>query len=161
MAHIPYGYRIENGLAVPDPAQAEKLRAFVRMYLEGASASAAHRALGIEVSAQTLYRLLERETYLGTDYYPPLLDRETWERIREAHKTRTHPGTRSGQPPLPVQEKFRLCLPDRLPDKAEPEELFRLLYQSVRAAKNGQKHLTAAEEKALRSLVAGSGSAAS
>lgn len=155
MSQIPYGYRIEEGLAFPDPVQAEKLRRFVGLYLEGASGEHARCALDIEVSAQTLYRLLDKGLYLGTDYYPPLLDEETVDRVRKARRERSHPATRVRAKPLPVQETFRLVLPEALPAGLKPEALFAWLFGCVHPAADGQKHLTAEEEAGLRSLVTG------
>ena len=35
MAHLPYGYRIENGVAVIDGVRGEQIKALFQGYLEG------------------------------------------------------------------------------------------------------------------------------
>ena len=35
MAHVPYGYRIENGVAVIDEVRGEQIKALFQGYLEG------------------------------------------------------------------------------------------------------------------------------
>lgn len=47
MAHIPYGYKIENGHAVPEPEQAKKLNDFIEAYFGGLSIKESRKASGI------------------------------------------------------------------------------------------------------------------
>lgn len=45
-AHIPYGYRIEDGKAVVDESQAERVRAFFNEYISGKALMVAAETVG-------------------------------------------------------------------------------------------------------------------
>ena len=78
MGHTPFGYRIENGIAIIDELAAAKLRLLYKNYLSGMSLSKAATEAGIptrfhmnEVSAlhdnpmkqaEYLYSLIESES---------------------------------------------------------------------------------------------------
>ena len=47
MGHTPFGYKIENGIAVIDQPAADKLRQLYKNYLSGMSLSKAAAAAGI------------------------------------------------------------------------------------------------------------------
>ena len=108
MAHIPYGYRIEGGKAVPDEVQAEKLNAFFEFYLSGLSLKNAWHLAGVELTVSCLRDYMDTGTYAGTDYYPPIVPGGTQEKLMEERERRTHPGSSKFVPPLPVQTEFRL-----------------------------------------------------
>ena len=77
MTHIPYGYRIENAAAVIDEPAAEKIRQLYRKYLECGSMRA------IDKTHSVIGRLLKNKVYLGTDYYPQIVDEEIFEKVQE------------------------------------------------------------------------------
>jgi hypothetical protein len=80
MAHTPYGYRIENGIAVIDEEKADKVRLLYESYLSGLSLSAAAKKAGIKAHHGSIARLLKNECYLGDGYYPAIIDKETYEK---------------------------------------------------------------------------------
>ena len=112
MAHIPYGYRIERGRAVIVPEEAEKIRNFISLYLDGYSVRTAGEEAGIGLSPSALTKLLRSELYLGTDYYPAILSRETYDSVQEARESRTHEGQSRPSPITPVKRLFRMKAPD-------------------------------------------------
>ena len=81
--HVPYGYRIEDGKALPDETAAASLKEFFNEYLACGSMRAAAKSSGIEKTHSVLARLLRNTTYLGTDFYPRLIDDETFQRVQE------------------------------------------------------------------------------
>lgn len=73
-AQIPYGYKIENGAAVPHPEEAYRLKEFFDLYVNhGCSIAEAKARAEIDRSAQTCRAMLTNTVYLGTDYYPRLI----------------------------------------------------------------------------------------
>ena len=88
MRHIPYGYRIENGRAIPDPDEARRVRAFFEDYLNGASQQEAARQNGIHRAQATLGKMLRDKKYTGDGFYPPIIPRETFDRVQEERKRR-------------------------------------------------------------------------
>ena len=72
-ARIPFGYRIRNGKAEPDPVEASQLQQFFRLYLQGKPASVASREAGIPRTSACCRKMLSNPVYCGTDYYPRLI----------------------------------------------------------------------------------------
>ena len=89
MGHTPYGYRIEGGRAVIDEEAAEQVRLIYKFYLKGDSLITAANKAGIKSFHSGVSRMLRNPHYLGDDYYPAIIDRETFdkaeiERLRRA-----------------------------------------------------------------------------
>lgn len=74
MGHTPYGYRIENGVAVIDEDAADKLRKLYENYLTGLSLKDAAAEAGIDTYHGTAKRLLKTKHYVGDDFYPAIID---------------------------------------------------------------------------------------
>ena len=131
---IPYGYKIVNGQAEPDPEQVKKLRCFLDYYLEGYSLRAATAMSGIERSWMCCRDMLSNKVYLGTEDYPPLLSPEQLERAsREVKKRGAHLVGKYGRPvrqPIPVQTEFVL---NKTADDSgkDPVDIAAQLYQSI------------------------------
>ena len=84
MGHTPFGYRIENGTAVIDKPTATKLRQLYKNYLSGMSLSKAAAEAGIPTYHGTAKRLMETAHYLGDDFYPSIIDKDTYQNAQEA-----------------------------------------------------------------------------
>ena len=73
-AQIPYGYKIENGAAVPHPEEESRLKSFFDLYVNhGCSVAEAKERAEIDRAEQTCRAMLTNPVYLGTDYYPRLI----------------------------------------------------------------------------------------
>ena len=77
--HTPYGYRIENGIAVICEEQAEQIRKIYAGYLGGLSMRNAATEAGMNATHSSVKRLLQNPHYLGDDFYPAIIDRETFD----------------------------------------------------------------------------------
>ena len=88
MGHTPFGYRIENGIAVVDEPAADKIRQLYQNYLDGLSLSKAAAEAGIKTYHGTAKRLMENEHYLGDSFYPAIIDEDTYRKAREERKRR-------------------------------------------------------------------------
>ena len=84
--HIPYGYRIENGVAVIDEGQAEQVRPLFSGSLPGLALVPAAEAAGLTHSGAK--RILQNEHYLGDDFYPAIIDSETFSKVAEERNRR-------------------------------------------------------------------------
>ncbi|WP_373844785.1 recombinase [Clostridium sp.] len=80
MSHIPYGYSIENGKALIDEEKANKVKNLFLGYLRGLSLLAAAKEAGIDTYHGTAGKMLRNRRYLGDDYYPAIIDRDTFEK---------------------------------------------------------------------------------
>ena len=83
MGHIPYGYSIENGCATINKDEADKIRKLYENYLSGMALTKAASAAGIETYHGTAKRLMENRHYLGDDFYPAIIDQETFDKAEE------------------------------------------------------------------------------
>ena len=79
MGHIPYGYRIKNGKAVIDEAAATQVRELYKNYLSGLSLTNAAKEAGLDLLHSGAKRMMRNSHYLGDDFYPAIIDRETFE----------------------------------------------------------------------------------
>lgn len=87
MGHTPYGYRIENGKAVIDELTAEQVKALFQSYLSGDSLATAANKAGILTSHAAIGKMLRNKHYLGDEYYPVIIDSDTFETV-EMERTR-------------------------------------------------------------------------
>ena len=83
MGHTPYGYRIENGIAVIDEDAVGKLRKLYENYLSGLSLKDAAAEAGINTYHGTAKRLLKTRHYLGDDFYPAIVDEAVFQKAQE------------------------------------------------------------------------------
>jgi hypothetical protein len=82
MGHTPYGYRIENGKAIVDEMAAEQVRKLYAGYLDGLSLKDAAKEAEINCYHTTAGRMLQDKHYLGDEFYPPIIDEETFEKTK-------------------------------------------------------------------------------
>lgn len=87
MQHTPYGYEIIGGKAVIDEEKAGQIRKICENYLGGMSFTAAAQAAGLTMSHCGVKRMIQNERYLGDDFYPAILTKETARQI-EAERLR-------------------------------------------------------------------------
>jgi len=80
MSHIPYGYRIENGKALIDEEKANKVRKLYQGYLRGLSLLVAAKEADIDAYHGTAGKMLRNRRYLGDEYYPAIIDGDTFEK---------------------------------------------------------------------------------
>lgn len=88
MAHIPYGYKIEKGKAVPDKIKASQVKNLFNEYLKGSALQSAAKASGIHLSHASIGRILDNRVYLGDGFYPALVSENIWNKVQNERKRR-------------------------------------------------------------------------
>lgn len=88
MGHTPFGFKIENGSAVVDKAAAGQIRQIFQFYLEGDSLATAAKKAGVISFHGGISRMLKNKHYLGDEYYPAIIDRETFDRAEQERMRR-------------------------------------------------------------------------
>lgn len=88
MKHIPYGYRIENGMAVVDEAEADTERKFFDYCISGLALMTAAEKAGLQLYHGSAGRMLRNVKYLGDDYYPAIIDKATFDKAEEIRMSR-------------------------------------------------------------------------
>lgn len=91
MSHTPFGYRIVDGKAVIDSEAAGKVKTLFQFYLSGDSLATAGKKADIKSYHAGIGRMLRNTCYLGNEYYPAIIDNETFtaaeeERTKRAEK---------------------------------------------------------------------------
>lgn len=79
MGHTPYGYRIENGKAVIDEKKSKQIRLLFEAYLSGDSLATAAKKAGIKAFHAGIGNILKNKRYLGDDFYPAIVDKDSYE----------------------------------------------------------------------------------
>lgn len=83
MRHTPYGYDIVDGKAVVNEEKAEQIRKICENYLGGMSFMAVAEDVGLFMSHCGVKRMIQNERYLGDEFYPAILSKETANRIEK------------------------------------------------------------------------------
>ena len=96
MEHIPYGYRIENGIAVIDEMAAEQVQRMFVNYLNGDSLIKAAENAGIKANHGSIKLMLQNRRYLGDGFYPPIISEETFNAAAEERENRAERLGRNG-----------------------------------------------------------------
>lgn len=137
MGHTPYGYRIENGRALIDEEKAEQIRKLCRNYLSGMALSKAAKEAGIETYHGTAKRMMQNRHYLGDDYYPTIIDADTFEKVEEERLRRAKKLGRLNKKPkekaLTVPTRFHMLSVTEHYDspKAQAEYLYSQIESEV------------------------------
>jgi len=79
MSHVQYGYRIENGKAVIDEEKAEQVKKLYKAYLSGLAYVPAAEAAGLKLYHTGAKKMMQNKHYLGDDYYPAIIDNDTFD----------------------------------------------------------------------------------
>ena len=111
--HLPYGYKIENGIAVVCEEEAAQLRKMYEGYLGGLSLMEAAAQVGQSRTHASVKRMLQNPHYLGDDFYPALIDKETFdafeaERIRREKVLGRDDRQKKAPATLPAPTTFRM-----------------------------------------------------
>lgn len=86
MGHTPFGYRIENGIAVIDETASKQIQQLYKSYLQGLSLETAAKEAGIVTYHGTVRRILENKRYLGDSFYPAIIDAETYRAAQQERR---------------------------------------------------------------------------
>lgn len=133
MPHIPYGYKIQDGKAVIDQLEASKLKELFNAYLTGLSLKDAAGQAGINLYHATIAKMLTNKRYLGDEYYPQIIDNDTFQRA-EAERVRRAEMLGRIREPSPKKEnikryRFSMPTPDALYD--DPFEQAEFVYSLI------------------------------
>lgn len=79
MGHTPFGYRIENGKAIVNEEQAAQIQKMYEGYLSGLALMEAAKAAELKLYHGSAKRMMQNRHYLGDDYYPAIIDRDTFD----------------------------------------------------------------------------------
>lgn len=96
MTHTPYGHRIENGIAVVDEVDAERIKALYQENIDCKSMRAAAKKAGIDKTHSVIGRILKNKVYIGTVYYPQIIDEDIFAKAQEIREHNVRSQNRIG-----------------------------------------------------------------
>ena len=106
--HTPFGYRIQNGLAVICKEEVAQLRQIFKGYLSGLSYIDAAKQAGLHLNHGSVKRLFQNRHYLGDEFYPAIIDREMIDAAKREQRRRS---TRLGRDNLKKTFSDKIIIP--------------------------------------------------
>lgn len=126
MSHIPYGYKIVDGLVEIDEVKARNVELFFKEYIAGVSLMGAARKAGLNIYHGSAGRMLRNRHYLGDEYYPKIISKELFDHAEEQRTLRANALGRVKEiqvkPKLKVPTKFTLKMEYKYTDPFEQTE---------------------------------------
>ena len=87
--HTPFGYRIQNGIAVVCKEEVRQIKRIYKGYLSGMSYMNAAEHVGLHLNHCCVKRLLQNRHYLGDEFYPAIIDREMFDAAEQERRRRS------------------------------------------------------------------------
>ena len=127
--NIPFGYSISQGRANVNPEEVGKLKKLFQLYLEGLSMKECVDMTGIPHAKQTCRNMLSNPVYLGTDFYPQIIDGGLFDSVQKALlcRKRKTPERKRRKFTIPVYTEFELISGDSGKTAAEMYERIRIV----------------------------------
>jgi hypothetical protein len=88
MSHTPFGYIIEEGKAIVNVDDSEKLKQIYNNYLAGDSLMTATKKAGLNLTHSSAGRLLKNPHYIGDDFYPKIIEKDIFEKVQIERENR-------------------------------------------------------------------------
>ena len=85
-----FGYRIKNGKACIDKEKAAQLQKLYDGYVSGLSLKAAAQVAGINTFHGSVGRMLQNKKYIGTDYYPVIIEGDIFQKVQVERENRAN-----------------------------------------------------------------------
>ena len=87
--HTPFGYRIQNGIAVVCKEEVRQIKQIYKGYLSGMSYMNAAEHVGLHLNHCCVKRLLQNRHYLGDEFYPAIIDRKMFDAAERGRRRRS------------------------------------------------------------------------
>lgn len=131
MTHVPYGYRIENGRAKINEAEAERVLVLYFSFLSGKTMKEAAEIAGIRKTHSMFPRLLKDKHYIGDDYYPRIIEPDMFQRVQLAREKRKRKRSVRAVPRAKIHQAFAW---DEIEEQYEnPYEQAEYMYSKIRS----------------------------
>ena len=103
--HTPFGYRIENGKAVVCEEEAAQIRKLYERYLNGLSLVATAADAGLTMKHTSVKCIMQNPHLLGDDFYPAIIDQETYDAFEAERKRREKALGRDKRAKRPIEAR--------------------------------------------------------
>lgn len=137
---LPYGYKMENGTAVTEQTEAQKVKELFKFYLDGNSLQTAGKLAEITACHAQIGNMLKNPKYMGDGYYPQIIDKETFTDVQKlrAQKADTWKTRIRKKEVIPIvfPTSFTMGIPDKLSD--DPFRQAEYMFSLIEVAENGK-----------------------
>ena len=133
MGHTPYGYTIKDGKAIIEEGQSEQIRKLYKNYLSGMSLKKAAVEAGMETYHSSAKRLMQNKHYLGDNFYPAIIDKDTFDKAsaeflrRASLLGRLHRKAKIKPPSVPTSFVMSKIIKQYKDPKLQAEYLYSLI----------------------------------
>ena len=103
--HTPFGYRIENGVAVVCEKEVAQIRKLYEGYLNGLSLVATAAEAGLTLNHTSVKCIMQNPHLLGDDFYPAIIDQETYDAFEAECKRREKALGRDKRAKRPIEAR--------------------------------------------------------
>lgn len=103
--HTPFGYRIENGMVVVCKEEAAQIRKLYEGYLNGLSLVSAAAEAGLTLKHTSVKCIMQNLHLLGDDFYPAIIDQETYDAFEDERKRREKALGRDKRAKRPIEAR--------------------------------------------------------
>ena len=133
MKHIPYGYKIINGIAEIDEEKAEQVKLLFTRFLEGESLATASKSCSLNFTHSQVARMLEKKEYCGDEFYPSIISTEIYEQVQgERLKRATKLGRLDkSKPSITVEPITKFKMNPCIEKFADPFEQAEYIYSQI------------------------------
>lgn len=107
MKHTPLGYEIIDGQAIIGK-EAVQVRKLFDGTIKGMSLADAAKYAGLNYVHSSVKRILANKKYLGTDYYPQLIDEETFQLATEIRQKSMRVRRCKERKPIIIPTEFKI-----------------------------------------------------
>lgn len=115
MLYTPFGYKIINGQAEIDESTANQIEHIFQNYLSGMTLIESAKEVGLEMKHASVRRILQNKHYLGDDFYPSIIDADTFSAANAEIARRSEKLGRINRQKMPEKRKiptiFRMQTP--------------------------------------------------
>ena len=91
---MTYGYEMKNGTVMINHSEAAVIKQIYKNYISGMSFSMSAKKAGLNIPHGSVKRLLLKKCYLGDDFYPAIIDKETYLEAYNRIKENTFAGNK-------------------------------------------------------------------
>lgn len=133
MSHTPYGYRIKNGNAVIDEDAAERVKELFEFYLSGDSIQTAAKKARLEGTHSVIGLVLRNARYIGDEFYPAIIDNDTFAaaQARRTERADTLGRSRQMKPQKEVVYPTAFCINEKLEEYDDPFRQVEYMYSLI------------------------------
>ena len=116
MRSVLYGYRIENGEAVIEPREAERVRAAFASFAKNGNLAQALRDSEIDKNHPFMSLMLSNPRYKGDEFYPEIIDEKTFDEVQvKRQKKKKRPACKTSEIKPGTRFRFLDYEDDELP----------------------------------------------